>query len=124
MDARTSSAGPGLAPPERPTETLQNTQSTSNAVPTCSGEVNAFKKRRNHRGGKKKKNRRQSFATPSDNPGLGDGARSSHDLLEAPAASAQRPSFYRLGQSGAGNLSDTSLDSSALLDHRYADCVV
>ncbi|MCJ1405241.1 CorA metal ion transporter [Xylographa trunciseda] len=118
MDAQTSSAKPGSGPPERPTDALQNTQSTSNAVPTASGEVNAFKKKRNHRGGKKKKNRRQSFAAPSDNPGLGDGARSSHDLLDPPASSAQRPSFYRLGQSGAGNLSDTSLDSSALLDHR------
>ncbi|MCJ1413775.1 CorA metal ion transporter [Xylographa parallela] len=118
IDARAVHAETGLAPPQRPTDNLQNTQSTSNAVPTVSGEVNAFKKRRNHRGGKKKKNRRQSFAAPSDNPGLGDGARSSHDLLEAPASSAQRPSFYRLGQSGVGNLSDTSLDSSALLDHR------
>ena len=124
IDARAVHAETGLAPPQRPTDNLQNTQSTSNAVPTVSGEVNAFKKRRNHRGGKKKKNRRQSFAAPSDNPGLGDGARSSHDLLEAPASSAQRPSFYRLGQSGVGNLSDTSLDSSALLDHRYVDCAV
>lgn len=118
MTTQASDAGPGTSHAERPTDTLQNTQSTSNAVPTTSGEVPAFKKRRNHRSKKKKKNRRESFAAASDNPGLGDGARSNQEVLEAPESSTQRPPFYRLGQSGGGNLSETSLDSQALLDHR------
>ena len=108
--------------PQRPTEALQNTQSTTNALPMVAGESAGLKKRRNHRGGKKKKNRRQSFAVTSDEPGQGDGNRSNRDLLDVNRASASRPSFYRLGQSGR-NLSETSLDSEALLDHRYVALV-
>ena len=104
--------------PQRPTDRLQNTQSTTNALPTTQGEAAAGKKRRNHRAGKKKRNRRQSFAAPGDATGNEDGARSNHEQLDAPTSSSTRPPFYRLGQSGR-NLSDTSLDSQALLDHRY-----
>lgn len=42
--------------PQRPTETLTNTQSTSAALNTVQGEQTAAtKKRRNHRGGRKKR---------------------------------------------------------------------
>jgi len=109
-------SGDQLNVPQRPTGALQNTQSTSNAVPTATDEAPSLKKRRNHRGGRKKKNRRQSFAATSDAPGIGDG----HDLRESPAPITARPTFYRLGQSGGRNLSETSLDSEALLDHRWA----
>lgn len=107
---------------QHPTEGLIATQSTSNAVPQISGEgVAASKRRRNHRGGqRKKKNRRQSFATPNEEPeggATGATGRPNRDHLQPPST-AKRPSFYRLGHSGRRNLSDTSLDSQALLDHR------
>ena len=106
--------------PRRPTEHLLDTQSTTNAIPNLPGETApGARRRRNHRGGaKKKKNRRQSFATSGgDGAGSVDASRSNHDLLD-PQASTARPPFYRLGQSGGRNLSDASLDSEALLDHR------
>ena len=105
--------------PQRLPEGLVATQPTSNAVPQAPGDGGAAsKRRRNHRGGqKKKKNRRQSFAAPSEDPEGTDNPRSNGDHLQPPAT-AQRPSFYRLGHSGRSNLSDTSLDSQALLDHR------
>ena len=103
--------------PQRPIEQLSNTQSTSNAVPTVQGEqATATRRRKNHRAGRKKKNRRQSFAAGGDEAGRADSARANRDLLDASDAATTRPPFYRLGQSGG--ISDTSLDSQALLDHR------
>jgi magnesium transporter len=103
---------------QRPTETL-NSQSTSNAVPLDQGEQPAASRRkRTHRGGKKKRNRRQSFAAPSDDVSNVDPARSNHDLLDVPSSSAARPPFTGWGNL-VGNLSNTSLDSEVLLDHRY-----
>ncbi|KAE9578856.1 putative metal ion transporter [Colletotrichum fructicola] len=62
------------------------------------------RRRKNHRGGaKKKRNRRKSFAVLPEE---------SHD--EAPAPSNDRDEFY-LHRS---NLSNTSIESEALLDHR------
>ena len=37
---------------------------------------------------------------------------------EGPISATARPGLYRLGQSGGRNLSDTSINSEALLDHR------
>lgn len=103
--------------PQRPTEQLSNTQSTSNAVPTIQGEqAAATRRRRNHRAGRKKKNRRQSFATAGEEARQADPARVNRDLLDVSNVTTARPPFYRLGQSGG--ISDTSLDSQALLDHR------
>lgn len=103
--------------PQRPTEQLSNTQSTSNAIPTIQGEqAAATRRRKNHRAGRKKKNRRQSFATAGEEARQADSARANRDLLDASNATTARPPFYRLGQSGG--ISDTSLDSQALLDHR------
>lgn len=102
--------------PQRPTEQLSNTQSTSNAVPTIQGEQAATRRRKNHRAGRKKKNRRQSFATAGEEARQADSTRANRDLLDAPNPTTTRPPFYRLGQSGG--ISDTSLDSQALLDHR------
>ena len=109
---RESSAAPHPPAPHRPTEALWNTQSTTDMYPHAPG-----KKRRNHRGGKKKKNRRQSFL-PGAQEGSMDPPRSSHGMDEPQSSSATRPTMYRLGQSGGRNLSETSLDSTALLDHR------
>lgn len=103
--------------PHRPTEALLNTQSTTDVLAAAQGDPNAAGKRRNHRGGKKKKkNRRQSFLPAAEEEA--DPARSSQNIHEQAASTTPRPPFYRLGQSGGGNLSDTSLDSNALLDHR------
>lgn len=60
------------------------------------------KKRKGHRGGKKKRQRRKSFAVIDEGHSeMGD--------------SANGEGFYQLP---AQNLSGTSMDSEALLDHR------
>lgn len=79
-------------------------------------------KRKNHRGGKKKKrrDRRQSFAAPSEDSTVPPG-RSTNDYLDVPGSSNTRSNsqpFYRLGQ-GDRTRSSGSLDSEALLDHRF-----
>ncbi len=105
---------------QRPTEALRNTQSTSNALPLDKGErPPGARRKRTRRGGRNKRNRRQSFATPSEDAGTVDPSRSNHDLLDVPGSSTARPPLYKLGQSGGRNFSSTSLDSQALLDHRY-----
>ena len=105
---------------ERPSENLENNPSITDALSTGQGETTTTRKRRNHRGGKKKRNRRQSFAAPGNDASTMDGTASNHTLLENTVPANTRPSFYRLGQSGGRNLSETSLDAQALLDHRYA----
>lgn len=60
------------------------------------------KKRKGHRGGKKKRSRRKSFAILHDD---------SHDELGESSGNG----FYKVAQA---NLSGTSIDSEALLDHR------
>lgn len=105
------------AAPPRPTQALTATHSTSASVTISESATN--KKRRNHRGGRKKKSRRQSFAVPNEEDESADPARSNRDPTE-PTSSSARPPIYRFGQSGGRNLSSTSLDSQALLDHRYA----
>lgn len=103
----------------RPTEALLNTQSTSNAIPEALRENAApGKKRRNHRAARKKRNRRQSFVLPDERSSNSNTIRPNEDPHEQSLSATSRPPFYRLGQSGGGNLSETSLDSSALLDHR------
>ncbi|KAL6714593.1 CorA metal ion transporter [Lecanora helva] len=113
---RSSTSNP-LAP-QRPTNTLLNTQSTTDVLAAAQMDpATGGKRRKNHRGGKKRKNRRQSFLPGAEgndvnNAGRDENEQESHD------ATASRPPFYRLGQSGGRNLSETSLDSNALLDHR------
>lgn len=65
----------------------------------------AHRKRKGHRGGKKKRSRRKSFALLDVDEG--------HDELEAEPSET----FYRIPE---GNLSETSIESEALLDHRSA----
>ncbi|PGH06677.1 hypothetical protein AJ79_06461 [Helicocarpus griseus UAMH5409] len=88
----------------------------------------AAPKKRRHRGHRKRRHRRPSFAPPLDSPHPDSadtriaGTSPQHDVLDNTAAGQpgpqHRPSLYRLGQLGGGNLSETSLDSDALLDHR------
>lgn len=79
--------------------------------PVAAASTPSKKKRNNHRGGKKRRNRRQSFAGPSDN-GSSMGEISQLNRAESRGV---RDSFYI--QHGR-NLSNTSLESEALLDHR------
>lgn len=110
----------GSQNPHRFTEGLATTEATNDARTTSQREqIGGTKKRRNHRGGRKKKTRRQSFAVGNEEEGTANPARSTHELHAASTSGTPRPPFYRLGQSGR-NLSSASLDSQALLDHRYA----
>jgi magnesium transporter len=72
-------------------------------------------KRKRHKN-KKRKNRRQSFAPQADIASASDmdAERPSLDVTPGPR-SANRSTFYRLKQGGNSN---TSLDSTTLLDHR------
>ncbi|KIW75361.1 hypothetical protein Z517_10102 [Fonsecaea pedrosoi CBS 271.37] len=76
------------------------------------------KKKRKHRGGKKRRNRRQSFAAPSETSAMQSGRDVPTDdplIEEAQEPPGAHPPFY---QTNRGNISDYSLDSEALLDHR------
>jgi magnesium transporter len=83
------------------------------ATDSTTGEA---KKKKKHRAGKKKRNRRQSFIAPEDLPGVNsDSERTS--LLKVPGSHSEaREGFYRAVRA---NVSATSLESEALLDHRY-----
>ncbi len=109
------------AEPQRPEPTaLQsglagNASSTATLRPEGAPGLQAIpKKKRNHRGGKKKRARKQSFA-----PSTEDGSEmpeTSQSQRGGSSESAARASFYRLH---GRNLSNTSIESEALLDHRY-----
>ena len=102
----------GSAAPHRPTEALQNTQSTSAIIPQ-DDQTQGPKKRRNHRSSKKKKtNRRQSFLPGNEEEEMMPPGMHNRNA-EGPLAATARPGLYR-------NTSDTSINSEALLDHRYA----
>ncbi|KAG9242873.1 hypothetical protein BJ878DRAFT_147525 [Calycina marina] len=92
---------------EEPAETV----STPRPVATPTQE--APRKKRNHRGGKKKRRpRRQSFSRSEEDA---NDPRTPHSNRPAKVKSGARSSFYMMqGQ----NLSNTSIDSEALLDHR------
>lgn len=90
--------------PSEPSNNTLRPEAAADPLPTK-------KKRNNHRGGKKRRNRRQSFAARSEN-GSAMGEMSQSRRNDETAA---RDSFYI--QHGR-NLSNTSLESEALLDHR------
>lgn len=77
-------------------------------------------KKRKHRGGKKRR-RRQSFAAPpsEDHTDVPSDAMGTErpSLADVTSEEAVRSSFYRL----RNKASNTSLESEALLDHRYDD---
>lgn len=99
-----SDGASGISPPPGPEEFL--------TAPLATEAV----KKKNKRRRKKKPARRESFAASGEGIAANESSRASHDVLPSP--SAAKPQLYKLGQSGR-NLSDTSLDSQALLDHRY-----
>lgn len=96
-----------------------NSYSRQDAHPSMPGPSNPAEsgapKKRRHRGGRKKKNRRQSFIAPSESTQAEDNERPSL-LATGSRPSAAQASFYRLRE---GDRSNTSLESEALLDHRY-----
>lgn len=101
---------------ERDTVAFPKFQSTSNVPPN---EQSApLKKRKNHRAGRKTKGRRRSFAVV-DEAGEHDNA-TNPNLDSQQHSLATRPPFYSFGHSGGRALSESSMDSEALLDHRYA----
>lgn len=106
------------AVPSRPHPTTLQPRTSEAAVSTTSLQPADMdsqyprKKRHNHRGGaKKKRARKQSFAISTEDdagmPGTSHG--------DSAVRNAARSSFYRVQ---GGNLSDASIDSEALLDHR------
>jgi magnesium transporter len=116
---RVSTPSDSAAEPQRPGPTAlqipEGDANNSNATlrPDASVPQAIPKKKRNHRGGKKKRARKQSFAASTED---GSGMPETTDSRRRGAAeSAVRNSFYRLQ---GGNLSNTSVESEALLDHR------
>ncbi|KAG8532679.1 uncharacterized protein KY384_002556 [Bacidia gigantensis] len=101
----------------RPTDTLIDLQTNTESVLSVQSSQPGAKKRKGHRAGKKtRRNRRQSFLPATDENEV---ARAGQDRpAEPPMEAANRPPLYRLARSGGRNLSETSLDSEALLDHR------
>jgi len=89
---------------------------TNSAEPAPSGGAPA-KKKKHRGGGKKKRNRRQSFAATAD---IGTGDMND----ERPSLANMGGSHHSHGRGSSsfyrqhGNLSNTSLESEALLDHR------
>ena len=116
----TASAPSGSETPQRPEPTALQTpanprdaESTAMLRPEAAGpQTIPKKKRNNHRGGRKKRARRQSFAVSNDD-GAGMPPTSSSHHREG--ENTARASFYRLQ---GRNLSNTSIESDALLDHR------
>jgi len=110
-------SNPGSAPLQRPDPFALQAAGPSTSNSTLRPEGNASqpapRKKRNHRGGKKKRARRQSFAVSNEDgsgmPETPQSHRAGH------SQSAARSSFYRLQ---GRNLSNTSIESEALLDHR------
>ncbi|KAJ4375158.1 CorA metal ion transporter [Neocucurbitaria cava] len=116
------SAMPSDAPPKGTNQgapTYAEAAGSSNAADAGSQDqpgpsATAQAKKKKHRGGKKRRNRRQSFAATQDmGEDLSD-ERPSLTNVAGHGRSRGSSSFYRQH----GNLSNTSLESEALLDHR------
>jgi magnesium transporter len=114
---RSSSANDDPSTPNRPEPFLQQPQAHETSSSIQAAGLRTGRRKRNHRAGKKKRTRKQSFAAPSEEDGSGLPGTSQDRNNEHNAA---RASFYRLQE---GNLSNTSMESEALLDHRYICCV-
>ena len=85
---------------------------TALAQPQPSGQK---KKKNKKRKGKGKGARRTSFTLPPADSAAAEALASSQE----PGSKQKDRPFYKLGHAMGGNLSDTSIDSQALLDHRY-----
>ncbi|KAJ5218357.1 uncharacterized protein N7498_000456 [Penicillium cinerascens] len=97
------------------------TSETRLEFPTTDGGGKSSKasKRKKNRN-RKRRNRQESFLTPNreeshDHSGATTGSGGARDSMEGePPTAKDRPSFFKFGS----NLSNTSIESDALLDHR------
>ena len=101
--------------PAGPTPLVDGSGDVPSSQQQVAGSSSAVGKKKKHRGGKKRRNRRQSFAATTD-LGHGDGSddRPTLEDIAGHGNSRGSTSFYGLSR----NLSNTSLESEALLDHR------
>jgi magnesium transporter len=112
---------------DRGPATTSETQTRFEAAPAPDNEPGKSKsaKRKKNRN-RKRRNRQESFLTPakeeSHRPASGSGSGGVRgDSMEGDRpTSKDNSSFFKLGR----NLSNTSLESDALLDHRYVAFVV
>jgi hypothetical protein len=81
---------------------------------TRGSSFQAPRKKRNHRGGKKKRSTKQSFASPDEEEDVSAVLETSEDR-KTKQSTARSPLHRLQGR----NSSNTSLESEALLDHRY-----
>lgn len=115
MAGRDQRPGPASASETKPAH------ETRLEAPTTVGETGkstkASKRKKNRQ--RKRRNRRQSFLVPAneesrDGPGTASGAGDGNQMESDRPTSRENPQFYKFGS----NLSATSLESDALLDHR------
>ncbi|KAG9233571.1 hypothetical protein BJ875DRAFT_41849 [Amylocarpus encephaloides] len=113
-----SNSDPSEDDPARPLPTIfqriEESPRHSTAILRPEGGTKT-KKKRNHRGGKKKRARRPSFAASAED-GSGVPVDDNRTRMGESSSNAARASYYRL--QGRANLSNTSLESDTLLDHR------
>ncbi|KAK7941271.1 cora-domain-containing protein [Apiospora aurea] len=106
-----ATSGNPFSPLDRARPTLAGPSQTTPAESSNVSPGSQIPKKKKHRGGRKhRRPRRKSFAAPADEDG---GPSSPHRGGDEPTSS--RPNnFYMRGR----NLSNTSIESEALLDHR------
>lgn len=116
---RVKASPPASPHPQRPElsalQTPRPDASTSNTAlrPNASSSQTVPRRKRNHRGGKKKRTRKQSFAVSAED---GSGMPERPQSRTGQSKSASRSNFYSLQ---GHNLSNTSIESEELLDHRW-----
>ncbi|KAF1832307.1 magnesium transporter ALR2 [Decorospora gaudefroyi] len=109
-----SSGGPDPGGPSNASTAAASDNPTRPGLEAGPSASAPSKKKKTHRGGKKRRNRRQSFAATAD-LAQGDSMDERPSLASvAHSQSRGSNSFYRTHS----NLSNTSLESEALLDHR------
>lgn len=117
---------PDHPPVTRPSESAQETRSDSKSGAASSMPMPKPTKRKKNRNNRKRRHRRQSFLTAEESESqsqqfkpatapAADSVAKAQSAANDPSKSRARLPFYGLGR----DLSDTSLESEALLDHRY-----
>jgi magnesium transporter len=109
---------PGTDPVPIPETSPANKTRPNPPADNAAGQPSKSTKRKKNRN-RKRRNRHQSFILPCreeshDSPAEISDAPGVRDSMEADRPSSRDKSFFKLGR----NLSNTSLESDALLDHR------
>ncbi|KAH8737419.1 hypothetical protein BGZ61DRAFT_438288 [Ilyonectria robusta] len=102
FDTLVKAPKPASPAPNPPVASASASASASVSAANAAGQPKA-KKRKGHRGGKKKRTRRKSFAALDEDDGQDESQQESGE------------GFFKMANA---NLSGTSIDSEALLDHR------